>query len=646
MNISEKNKSDGVILLFLSENNDRSQTFMYKLNDSLSEVAYPGCQTNDATVRYLISKANSDHHDISQIICIQTKECKSIPHKTDYDEEITSWERFNRMVKDYCSENNFIIPKITPIDYNFDEHHLRIYQKVTEVMNREELHHFYLDFSGGFRDISYLFTMIVQNLQFNGAECSSIVYAGKTKTSDNKTLTSIKDIGNIYNMSKILEACDTFINTGYSQQLTNVFDRLVKKSDHSDYKAISNLVYSIKDFTDTVSLCDINRLESVTENLSKAVLNAEKTEASSDLYLEMFRSLIPTIKESMIPNRDSRMTIKDTIKWCIDKRMIQQALTIFTEKMADYYFDKHVCDDVKELELPTILEANFSSPKAQAFYLELFNDVSFPDPSCKLGARIFSLWGEYKENTTDKVQIFIKKVENERNEQKDDLSKQALENFISYVKDHYDISSWTSKKQVPIKKSISTSDFYGCFKDIDETDVKFTKFIGEVKNKPSAIMHYFMYADEDAYTILKDKYSEYENYFIKNGENVDKQEANILKKLGACLNLECGTLPENIKKNLNRFSLEEQIKKRAYVADVMRCYALIKFIRNHTNHAAGNGENIIEKAFLDYFSKGTFLDKESPCSKLERIIDEFENNKSRLNADNILKVLNYALNLA
>ena len=682
MNQINKDNEGGVILLFLSDYKPDRSSFMYKLIDSLSERAYPGSQTNDATVRYLISKANADRHDIKQIICILTDECRFHRYKTDYGEEMTSWERFNEMVQEYCSENNFIIPQITPVNYDSDEvtatsfksepqktdKQLRIYQKVTEIINQSKLRYFYVDFTGGFRDINYLFTMIIQNLQFNGAECSSIVYGNYINIRGKEPITNIKEISNTYNMSKILEACDTFINTGYSQQLIDVFKRLVIKTEQQDYKAISSLVYAIKDFTDTVSLCDINKLDSVIENLSQAVITAEKVETSSDLYLEMFRSLIPTIKASMIPNPDSQMTTKDTIKWCIDRRMIQQALTIFTEKMADYYFDHHVCDDIKKLALPKKIDSQYASGKTQAFYLDFFNDVSYPDPSSDLGKHICSIWNGL-DNNQDKLQIFLNKMETERSRLKDGISKDALGKLITYIKEHFasidknekehfPASGWNEKNNLVILEPISKNDFYSYFKTRNGK-ISFTDFINGIKSEPSAIMHYFMYENEAAFIRLKDKIFECKNYLLEKGEsefviengkqnNVKnfKIKQGILQKLQACLNLECGKLPDDISKNLSKFSPEVQIQKRAYVANVMRCYTLIKFIRNHTNHAAGSAENILEKVFLDYFSKGTFLGKETPCSKLEPIIHETENNENRLNAENILNIISYALNLA
>lgn len=116
-------------------------------------------------------------------------------------------------------------------------------------------------------------------------------------------------------------------------------------------------------------MCNVDDIDSSLKTLDDA-LTVEIEE--SDLSSELFKSLLPLIKTKMHLT-ENRMEYTDLIAWCLDNRMIQQAVTFYVEKMPVYYFDKGLVPSA--ISLDSVNEKSgvqASSTQVKAFYENLF----------------------------------------------------------------------------------------------------------------------------------------------------------------------------------------------------------------------------------------------------------------------------------
>ena len=479
--------------------------------------------------------------------------------------------------------------------------------------------------------------MIIRNLKWIGAECSRIVYASKPSA-------ELVRLDKTYNISKIIDSVSMFINSGNAEIMHNVFNELIPDDSTESRKIMYDLIAAIKKFTDTISVCNTELIDAVIEELSEAVKASEKLSTQSienNIYLELFRSMLPNIKESMLPASGCKMSVFEIIKWCLDKRMIQQALTIFTEKMPDYYIEHHVCDGFIENIGPYELTADdsmFSSWQAKTFYKTLFDETECPNLAEK-GAKIIDKKANKSKDVKSKYKKLIKFL---KSYDENSVLASAFKHLAQFICSRYDINTAKKNEDIQCKIPISNNECYGYFAKNETTS--FTQFIRHITNTDTerTIMHYFIYNNFNEFQKYRNEEDSFEAVIIGNNQKSKGQKRNIgiVKKIKSCINLERGILEEEVKTRLSKLYPDETLKEHlTKTADIMRVYHAIKFIRNHTNHALNSSTDSYEKIVQDYYQKGTFIGTDFKSSLPPIDITE-------MNADKVVALLKYAISIS
>ena len=330
----------GIILMFLSRDRFSAKNFDYNyVKDGIDyDQKYPGIQTGDAPVRFLLSEARKDKMPISKIICIVTEEDEQVQVKGEYvnPEKISTFDRFKRIVETECSAPNDT-PDIIPIKLNMDlpsqERTRLLYKRITGIIEKEENYsrvNVYLDYTGGFRDVSYLMTAIIQYLQFKGINCQRIIYSDLFKH-------KLYDLGYLYAMTDLISSVGEFLSTGNASRLLQVIDR----SSAPDETWINDFLKSIVAFSDSLTLCNMQDLDKAAMSVCDCLKNKpEKDNAAENalgLYQEMLMTLVPEIQDKL-HLEEGNVSYPGLIHWCLDNRMLQQAATLYVEKMPIFYF--------------------------------------------------------------------------------------------------------------------------------------------------------------------------------------------------------------------------------------------------------------------------------------------------------------------
>lgn len=285
------------IILFLSAINEKNppQNSQYVGPDGTVVI---GDQTNVAPVRWLL------HHDssIREIICVVTATARR-----------SAWDHFrNAILEDYPAV------QFSPIPYEeTDVFSDTALPRILDLI--EEGNQIWLEITGGFRNANMYLLLISRVLSYCGFPTKGAVYSNNSVDPHR-----IEDITGIINLFDLVNGMQELTSLGNVRTLQKYY------GDHVQDARMGNLIASMKNLSESIALC---RTEQISESMQQfnTALDAAK-DHTNPLMRNMLRAFRSTFgKEMNVPAH---------IEWCIRNDMLQQALTVYTEKIPGYLFQE------------------------------------------------------------------------------------------------------------------------------------------------------------------------------------------------------------------------------------------------------------------------------------------------------------------
>lgn len=559
---------ENVLLLFLSvyipkkkeDGMEKGYKYKYDNKENGKEEIFNGRQTNEAPVNCLISLAEADakiHNRkkaFDKILCIGTKEV----FENKAWEGKTTYQLFEERLKAYCKKQNINSDfEICRIEYNMKDEEkndptterraMYIYGQISDALNikspEKKKTYVYVDYTGGFRDISFLMTSIIRYLEFADIECKKIVYSNLSKSDESKN--RIYELNCIYDMYQMINGVSEFVSTGNAVQLGKLFEK----------ENTPDLINAIIEFSNSMAVCDMSKIDQTVNDMAK--LTEEVQEEHNSVYYEMFQSMIPMIREKMRLKevvKQGKINYPVLIDWCTDNGLIQQATTLYVEKMPFYYNEKGLLKDYVCVE--KVVPTQGATKESTAFYRELY--AVFKDNEREeedFLSYIREIWDEIKKSGTDadKLQKLHEKIN------MSDKFEAAGKRLLDILKDGYDL---TGKSKNSRK-----------YEEIGVKQKNVTAFMNTVTGQGKGI-----------------------RYYCLTGDKSSSQEKTIRNKVKALKNLEDREL-----------SSEEDYNKLYHP---MLYYLPMKMLRNRMNHAS-NSLTDDDRAGIEYLaSKGIHFMKE------------------------------------
>lgn len=282
------------IILFLSPYKSQSEEKEYMTPDG---GIVRGTQTNDAPVKYLLQS-----FDVSEIICIATDEAKEYAYK--YFEEMV---QMNKSVL------------IKPVHYDSTKDFSKdTLPKVLECIADEDI--ILMDSTGGFRNDNIHLLLINQILTYKNIKMGKVVYS-------NYMLQRIEELETTINLFSLVTGMQEFLSTGSTKTLWSYYEHLPDKDEE-----IHRTLQSIDELRDAICLCSVGLIDERLEKFNQSLCQAR---TSRD---PIFNYLISVFQNKF----GERMDLLNLIQWCVDSSMIQQALTIYNEKLPAYIFENKI----------------------------------------------------------------------------------------------------------------------------------------------------------------------------------------------------------------------------------------------------------------------------------------------------------------
>ena len=324
--------------------------------------------TNESAVRYLLQN-NSDGATLSKIFIIASETVRE-KNIQNYSEQITHLNYFKKRMKKFLPNVENIITDETIYKYNENNGDAENLKSVAEMA--EKIQNFakdkkiilHADLTGGMRHINMMMLDIIRLLEYSGIKIGKIIYS-------NFATKRVEEVKNIYDLFQLISGVEEFINFGSVKVLQEYY----KNQTENISDALQNLLDAMKNFAEAIKLCRYGQFKNSVEKLHDAINDFSADENNlNDILMARLIEKIKQQYENLIATR-GQDDLK-IIRWCIEKGYLQQALTLYTERVPEYIGEKFISIDSEEEK--KLFQSVKNDVRNKYFYL--FNNYLLDSP--------------------------------------------------------------------------------------------------------------------------------------------------------------------------------------------------------------------------------------------------------------------------
>lgn len=342
----------------------KSRKYAVKVNGCSVETV-DAVQTNESIIKVIANlKEIQESGGVGKIIMLVSYRARNSKEnyfkKTAYDYYIEKATEACGKVPIFCTidiEDNAQSPK--PNEF--------IFSKICGEI--EDTDTVYIDSAGGARTISNLIQLLSKILLYKGIKNPLNLYSNIQNGS------YIEDTSEFTRMTNLADALNEFMTSGKADQLIKYSEELKNKN-----KYLYNLLESMRDFSDKIRLGDIDSLDITVQKLQEQLSNVNTSDSSS-IESVIINQFVPYIKQNLLGDMENSEHVHylQILDWCVKNSLIQQALTIFVEKMPVLLFNKGI---IKNTENENVISQRmkaapifYSDWRVYAFYSEVIEPV-------------------------------------------------------------------------------------------------------------------------------------------------------------------------------------------------------------------------------------------------------------------------------
>ena len=336
-----------VLITYISLLNENGipQKYISFLDEKNGTEEIWGRLTNEAGTKAIMKYLTGKGQSLDRIICLCSKEAINniIDFKNEKNKEFPeeppsakSYDYFKNSIRKYARQNKlktgrsfFKRIKISSDSGKIDGRRkttLRyVLPKIFNEIDFETGDNIYIDTTGGLRDAVINLQLIMTILKNSGITIQKMVYSSFGKVNE---IRSLDEISSYY---EILDGVNEFVSSGTSGKLKKFID-----NNSIQNEQLRDLVTEMGEFANCLQLCNTESLNDVIGRVNTAVVNFENLKKPKAVEA-VFQNILPVIKNKFI---DSTSDYCSIIEWCLNNGLIQQALTIYIEKIPEMLLDQ------------------------------------------------------------------------------------------------------------------------------------------------------------------------------------------------------------------------------------------------------------------------------------------------------------------
>ena len=336
--------------------------------------------TNESAVRYLLMQAEEGKKlELDALFAFASKMVQSpigVPDSPIIPLERTHLEFFKERVSP-------VLPRMNEPEFfnvvSYDEDQpisktqrfvldmadcIMAYAQVKKAQGDEVVLH--ADLTGGPRHAVMLMLAVMRLLQYNGIEI------GKTMYSDfNKKI--VEEANDIYSLFDLIAGADEFVQFGSVSAIMRYFGydkKILARPPHISER-LHRLLLAMHGFAEEIKVCHYGAFAAAVEKLSKALKEfRDGSEADgADINEGMIAQLRFRVEEEYREILGEKIDDVKLLYWCVNHGYLQQALTLFTERVPEILRAREVLRLSPEFAAKVQAEQKKGDKRSTIFYL-------------------------------------------------------------------------------------------------------------------------------------------------------------------------------------------------------------------------------------------------------------------------------------
>lgn len=275
------------------------------------------------------------------------------------------------------------LPGVDSFIFNYDEkisddaklaNVAEMANKIQEYAGGEETF-LHVDLTGGMRDVNMMMLDLTRLLEYSGLKIGTLLYSdlGKKK---------VEELRNIYDLFQLIAGVEEFVNFGSVKALKDYY------ADKQLSEPLTKLLAAMENLAAAIKLCHYGQFRDAIINLHDAV--RDFAPAQDDTQDILMARLIGRIREDyhrLIVNRD--LDDLEVIRWCLNHDYLQQALTLYTERIPEYLGEKKIITQ-SAAEEKTLVELVGKDDMKRNRWFYLFSDFEPRDDILNKAKKIYN----------------------------------------------------------------------------------------------------------------------------------------------------------------------------------------------------------------------------------------------------------------
>lgn len=185
----------------------------------------------------------------------------------------------------------------------------------------------HVDLTGGMRSVNVMMLDVARLLEYSGVSRGYLLYS---KYDPAKKSGTVEELGSIYELFQLISGAEEFVRFGSAKALRDFYKGRPKSEQ------LRRLLDAMEGFAEEIKLCHYGQLKEAIVELHDAVRDFDLG-SSEDVQELLLGRLIDRIRKEyhqLIVLRD--LDDLRVIRWCLKHGYMQQALTLYTERIPEY----------------------------------------------------------------------------------------------------------------------------------------------------------------------------------------------------------------------------------------------------------------------------------------------------------------------
>lgn len=309
-------------------------TFSFKKEERVYSIRVPQCcvkelsafHTNESILKCVVELENvKQMGGLNRIIALVSN--KALTAVDERFENLTSVEYYSNQARELCSNVEIVLINIED-ENNKGREISAILSDICKNIQTNDV--VYIDSAGGLRTISNVVQILTKILKYKGIENPCTLY------SDIQNDSFITDTSSFNKITDLADAFNEFMTTGKANQLSGCFVGTSKESP------FTGLINAMIEFSDRIRLGNVKDIDFVIKELISQVEMCKNSFVPNSIEGVMLMQFLPVIESKIVGSSIKGIDYVKIINWCLENRLIQQALTLFVEKLPIYVFNNEM----------------------------------------------------------------------------------------------------------------------------------------------------------------------------------------------------------------------------------------------------------------------------------------------------------------